>query len=128
MESLLRCFSRLPLRLVKDLSGRRPRLLLKSHLKPAETADLFKIKESKVKEGELGLESGFGKRGIVERSDTIEKVKEKIQAKDGTPANVQDLYLEGKKLENGHTLADYNVEEQDILDLFHNKLLINVAI
>ncbi|KAJ0612796.1 putative Ubiquitin-like domain-containing protein [Helianthus annuus] len=54
---------------------------------------------------------------VVEPFDTIQNMKSKIQNREGIPSCQQRLILNGKNLEDGHTLTDYGVHKGSTIHL-----------
>ncbi len=78
-------------------------------LVPAASAMELKIDMTVVGQAELTLETESG--------DSIDNVKDKIKAETGISAYRQVLYYNGKALEDGRTLADYNIQKGSTVTL-----------
>ncbi|CAN6362742.1 unnamed protein product [Urochloa humidicola] len=54
---------------------------------------------------------------FVDSATTVDKVKAMIQKREGIPPEEQRLICSGRQIEDGHTLADYNVQNEAVLHL-----------
>ncbi|KAI4984765.1 hypothetical protein ZWY2020_017395 [Hordeum vulgare] len=84
-------------------------LLLLQPCRPTGGMNMMRIFVMKGRDNKIALDVG--------RSETIDSVKMKIYEKDGTRPIQYRLLFDGQMLKNGHTLADYDIEEGDILDV-----------
>ncbi|GAA5830046.1 hypothetical protein JCM3766R1_006748 [Sporobolomyces carnicolor] len=53
----------------------------------------------------------------VESTDSVSAIKSQIAAREGIPADEQRILYAGKQLEEGLTLADYDIQKESTLDL-----------
>ena len=53
----------------------------------------------------------------VNAADTIENLRSKIQNLVGVPPDQQQLVFAGRKLEDGRTLSDYNIQKESTIHM-----------
>lgn len=53
----------------------------------------------------------------VDGSDTVEDLKAMIEETEGVPVQLQRLIFSGKQLEDGHTIAHYNIQKGSFIHL-----------
>jgi ubiquitin C len=63
----------------------------------------------------------------VEPADTIENVKQKIQDKEGIITDQKHLIFSGEALDDNRALRDYNVQNDDILELRRGATMIDIV-
>lgn len=63
----------------------------------------------------------------VEANDTIDSVKSNISNNGGPPVERQFLFWQNRLLEDGRTLADYNVQKNSQLDLYTDVTITGIS-
>jgi len=92
--------------------------------------EYYKIKNNDILQLTTYLNGGGNKKSIfiktlqgkticleVDDNDTIDSLKKKIYEKEGIPEDQQRLVFNGKQLEDGCTIADYNIDADSSIHL-----------
>ena len=61
--------------------------------------------------------SGEEYRVEVETTETIQRIKEMVEAMSGIPAVQQHLMFGGERMRGNHTVSDHNIVEGSVVDL-----------
>ena len=64
----------------------------------------------------------------VKSTSTIADIKAEIESEEGVPLANQTLVYDGKKVEDGHTLSDYNIQKEALLYLFETKCSMQITV
>ncbi|PFH35400.1 hypothetical protein BESB_062870 [Besnoitia besnoiti] len=97
-------------------------------LRSSSSASASKLASSTGSQWILGLRGGFnlqvktmsGKTVVLDNvnaSDSILDIKRRVEQREGIPVDQQRLVFNGKQLENGKTVQDYDLSENSVLHL-----------